>query len=430
MTLKPSELPERFEVRTRGALDAAVRPPGSKSITNRALLIAALASGESVLRGALSSDDTEAMLECLRALGCGVDAAGDAWRVPGRAGRLRAPAAPLSTRNSGTTVRFLTAAASLAAGPVTLDGDARMRERPIADLTDALAALGAPAEARGAGGCPPVRVAGGGLPGGKAEIDGSRSSQVVSAVLLAAPYAERDVDLSLRSDALVSRPYVDLTLEVMRRFGAEADWTPGGGLHVRAGRHYTGRVFEIEPDASAAAYPFCAAAIAGGRVRVNGIPSGSIQADLALLAILERMGCRVSRGPDFAEVCRGDGPLRGVDVDMNALPDAVLALSVVALFATGPTRIRNVANLRIKETDRLAALETELRKLGAEATAGADGLEIVPGPLRGARIETYGDHRMAMSFALAGLRVPGVAILDPGCVAKTWPEYFSMLEHL
>jgi len=425
-----SDRPEQLEMRTRGALDAVVRAPGSKSITNRALPIAALATGESLLHGALSSDDTEAMLDCLGALGCDVAEDSDTWRVPGQAGRLGAPTERLFARNSGTTIRFLTAAASLAGGPVTLDGDARMRERPIADLTDALSALGAPAEARGAGGCPPVYVAGGGLPGGRAEIDGSRSSQVVSAVLLAAPYAERDVELSLRGDTLVSRPYVDLTLEVMRSFGAEAEWTSAGGLHVRAGQHYTGRSFEIEPDASAAAYPFCAAAIAGGRVRVNGIPSDSIQADLALLPILERMGCRVKRGPDFAEVCRGDEPLQGIDVDMNALPDAALALAVVALFATGPTRIRNVANLRLKETDRLAALQAELRKLGANATAQADSLEIDPGPLRGARIETYADHRMAMAFALAGLRVPGVTIVDPGCAAKTWPGYFSILEQL
>lgn len=421
---------EQFQVRTRGALDAAVRPPGSKSITNRALTAAALATGESLLDGALASDDTEAMLECLEGLGCHVTTAGDTWRVPGQAGGLAAPGAPLFTRNSGTTIRFLTAAASLAAGPVTLDGDARMRQRPIVALTDALTALGAPAETHGTAGCPPVRIAGRGLPGGEVEIDGSNSSQVVSAILLAAPYARHDVTLTLRNGALVSRPYVDLTLEVMRAFGADADWTAGGGLRVRAGRPYAGRHFEIEPDASAAAYPFCAAAIAGGRVRVTGLPADSIQADLALLPILERMGCQVSRGPDYTEVRRGNDPLQGADVDMNALPDAALALAVVALFAKGPTRIRNVANLRIKETDRLAALETEIRRLGAHATAGPDSLEIVPGPLRGARIETYNDHRMAMSFALAGLRVPGIAILDPGCVGKTWPDYFSVLERL
>ncbi|MEE2678713.1 MAG: 3-phosphoshikimate 1-carboxyvinyltransferase [Myxococcota bacterium] len=430
MATSPPDRSDWFAVRTRGALDAAVRPPGSKSLTNRALAIAALARGESTLVGALASEDTEAMCGCLEALGCPVVGDGDTWHVPGRDGRFSAPTGPLFAKNSGTTIRFLAAAATLADGPVTLDGDARMRERPIGDLVDALTALGAPAEVRGAAGCPPVHVAGKGLPGGATEIDGTRSSQVVSAVLMAAPYAQRDVTLSLRRHGLVSRPYVDLTLDTMRAFGAEAAWTSDDGLRVRAGRRYAGRTFAIEPDASAAAYPFCAAAIAGGRVRVTGIPAASIQADLALLPILERMGCQVARGADYAEVRRDGRPLQGVDVDMNALPDAALALAVVAIFAEGPTRIRNVANLRLKETDRLAALETELRRLGADATAGPDSLEIVPGPLRGAPIETYDDHRMAMSFALAGLRVPGVTIRDPACVAKTWPDYFSTLEHL
>jgi len=383
-----------------------------------------------VLRGGLVSDDTRVMLACLEALGCPVARDGDVWRVPGGGGQLRAPAEPLYAGNSGTTARFLAAACTLADGPVVIDGNPRMRERPIADLADALGQLGAGVQVLGEHGCPPLRLTGGGLPGGEAEIDASRSSQYVSAVLLAAPLARRDVTLRFRAGILVSRPYVELTLELMQAFGAEAGWTGADGIRVRGGRGYRGRPYRIEPDASAAAYPFCAAAIAGGRVRVEGIPEGSLQADLALLPLLERMGCRVRRGADFAEVQGPAQGLRGLDADMNALPDAVLALSVVALFAEGPTRIRNVANLRIKETDRLAALETELRKLGADARAGADSLEIRPGPLVGAEIDTYDDHRMAMSFALAGLRVPGVVIRDPGCVSKTWPEYFSALEQL
>ncbi len=425
-----TEFPKRLEIRVRGPLAAVVRPPGSKSLTNRALPVAALARGESVLRGGLVSDDTRVMLSCLKALGCPVARQGDAWTVPGQAGHLRAPSEPLYAGNSGTTARFLAAACTLADGPVVIDGNPRMRERPIGDLAEALSQLGAGAEILGEGGCPPLRIAGGGLPGGEAEIDASRSSQYVSAVLLAAPLASRDVTLRFRDGVLVSRPYVELSLELMRAFGAEADWTDAGAIHVRGGRGYQGRDYAIEPDASAAAYPFCAAAIAGGRVRVEGIPDDSLQADLALLGLLERMGCRVHRGPDFAEVHGPEGPLRGLDVDMNALPDAVLALAVVAVFAESPTRIRNVANLRIKETDRLAALETELRKLGAEVNADADSLEIRPGPLAGAEIDTYDDHRMAMAFALAGLRVPGVVIRDPGCVSKTWPEYFSVLEQL
>jgi 3-phosphoshikimate 1-carboxyvinyltransferase len=425
-----SDLPAALRIAPRGALDARVRVPGSKSITNRALVIAALASGESLLRGGLESDDTRVMTDALRALGCTLETDGGAWRVRGSGGRLRAPAQPLDTGNSGTTARFLTAAATLADGPVVIDGNARMRERPIEDLVGALTGLGAACEILGRNGCPPVRVAGGGLPGGTSAIDASRSSQYVSAVLLAAPYAERDVALELAGGVLVSRPYVELTLQMMGAFGAHADWEGGAGLRVAAGNPYRGRDYPIEPDASSAAYPFCAAAIAGGRVRVEGIPSRSLQADFRLLELLEQMGCAVRRDADAVEVAGPASPLRGIDVDMNDLPDAVLALAVVALFAEGITRIRNVANLRIKETDRLAALETELRKLGAGARADADSLTIEPGPLRAAQIATYDDHRMAMAFALAGLRVPGVSILDPGCVSKTWPDYFAMLEQL
>ena len=423
----PSALPDPLPIAPRGPLGATVRVPGSKSLTNRALVAAALAHGGSALRGGLHSDDTAVMLASLRALGCAIECGDALWRVPGCGGRLASPAAPLFAGNSGTTARFLTAAATLAGGPVVIDGSPRMRERPIADLAEALGALGARVQVLGAGGCPPVRVEGGGLPGGRAEIDASRSSQYVSAVLLAAPFARDGVELRFREGRLVSRPYVELTLQLMRAFGAEAGWTEDGGLRVAPGRPYRGRDYAIEPDASAAVYPLCAAAIAGGRVRVPGFPADSLQADLALLPILERMGCRVARRGDALEVEGPAGRLRGVDVDMNALPDAALALAVVALFAEGTTRIRNVANLRIKETDRLAALEQELRKLGANARSGKDFLEIEPGPPRPAEIATYDDHRMAMAFALAGLRIPGVAIRDPGCVSKTWPEYFSML---
>jgi 3-phosphoshikimate 1-carboxyvinyltransferase len=424
------DLPDPLRIEPRGPLDARVRVPGSKSVTNRALLVAALADGESELSGALSSDDTEVMIASLGALGCAIDAGSETWRVTGTGGRLHAPAAPLFTGNSGTTARFLTAAACVADGPVVIDGSARMRERPIDDLTRALEALGARCEILGAKGCPPVRVAGGGLRGGAAEIDARRSSQYVSAVLLAAPYAARDVELRFAENQLVSRPYVDLTLDVMRAFGARAGWESEEALRVEAGAHYRGRRYAIEADASSAAYPFCAAAIAGGRVRVEGIDPNTRQPDVGIVALLEQMGCRTARGSDWIEVHGPVDRLKGIDADLNELPDAVLALAVVALFADGTTRIRNVANLRIKETDRLSALETELRKLGAHARASADSLAIEPAPLRPAVIDTYDDHRMAMAFALAGLRQPGVAIRDPGCVSKTWPGYFAMLARL
>jgi 3-phosphoshikimate 1-carboxyvinyltransferase len=267
-------------------------------------------------------------------------------------------------------------------------------------------------------------------------MDASASSQYVSAALMVAPYAQQDVQIHFLGE-VVSRPYIDLTLRVMRDFGVEASWgaEPGGTgdntLLVASGQRYQSRDYQIEPDASSAVYAFCAAAIAGGRVRVEGFPADSIQADLGILDLLERMGCEVVRGADAIEL---EGPKDGLrslgEVNMNDLPDASLAYAIVALFADGPTTIKDIWNLRIKETDRLNALETELRRLGARADAGEDWLHIQPGPLHGASIDTYDDHRIAMSFALAGLRVPGVVINDPGCVSKTWPNFFEVFEEL
>jgi 3-phosphoshikimate 1-carboxyvinyltransferase len=415
-------------VRTRGPLDARVRVPGSRSIANRALVCAALAGGASRLYGIGESDDTAAMREGLRALGVRVEVAPDAWTVNGCAGRLPGRGAQVDARASGTTARFLTAAATLAAGPTTIDGSARMRQRPIEDLAAALRALGAPVEVLGRGGCPPLQVAGGGLPGGRARVDARRSSQYVSGILLAAPCAARDVELEFVEGAAVSRAFLELTADVMAGFGASLDLGPGGA-RVRAGL-YGARDYAVEPDAQSAIYPLAAAAIAGGCVRVEGLPPDSRQTDLRVLDVFERMGCRVARLREGIELHGPVGALRAVDVDMNEIPDAVLALAVVALFADGPSTIRNIAHLRIKESDRLAALETELRKLGARAEAGADALRIEPRPLRGARIATYDDHRMAMAFALAGLRVPGVLIEGPACVAKTWPDYFDTIDAL
>ncbi len=417
-------------IRPRGQLDAEVGVPGSRSVTNRALLAAALADGESLLVGALESDDTLAMSDCLRGLGSQIDPGPEAWRVLGTNGAWRVPAAPLQVRQSGTTARFVTAAATLAPGPCVVDGAERMRERPIADLVEALGQLGATVEILGHDGCPPLRTHGGGLEGGEAVIDASRSSQYVSAVLLAAPYARRDVHLRFRDGRLVSRPYVELTLDVMQQFGAQVAWEGEDGLLVRAGKPYRPRKFRVEPDASSATYPLAAAAIAGGRVRVGGLTSASHQADVGFAGVLARMGCGVETDDGGIAVTGPRGALRAIDIDMNAMPDAALTLAVVALFADGPSHIRNVANLRIKESDRLAVLASELTKLGGRARIEDDGLVVEPGPLRGAEIDPHDDHRMAMAFALAGLRIPGVAIREPGCVAKTWPNYFAMLECL
>lgn len=429
-------LPEKLEIKPlAGPLDApSIRVPGSKSISNRALLLAALAEGVSELRGTLDSDDTLVMIRALRQLGAEIELAADGgMRIRGVAGKPRVPEAVIDVRASGTAARFLTAVLGLVPGTSRVDGVARMRQRPIQDLVDAMNALGARLATETAGGCPPVVAEPATFAGGEAEVDASRSSQYVSAVLQVAPYAARDVELRLRGGVLVSKPYVEVTLAVMREFGAEAGFVDAGTLRVAtgSGKGYRGRAYTIEPDASTAAYFFAAAAISGGRVKVVDLPGASAQADMRLLGVLERMGATVERGPRAVEV-RGPaaGALRGVDVDMNDMPDAVLALAVTAAFADGETVIRNVANLRIKETDRLQALETELRKLGAGAEAGADWLRIRPAPLRAAEIDTYDDHRMAMAFALAGLRVPGVVIHDPSCVSKSWPQYFDTFQQL
>jgi 3-phosphoshikimate 1-carboxyvinyltransferase len=367
------------------------------------------------------------MRAALDAMGIGLETAenGD-WIVDGQSGRFRAPNFALDCGNSGTTVRFLTAALTLADAPIVVDGNSRMRERPISDLVTSLRALGAELTVEGEADCPPVRVHGGGLPGGAALIDGSRSSQYVSAVLQAAPYAAADVELAFKDGVIVSRPYIDLTLEVMRDFGAAVEWTEDDRLKVVSGQTYQAQDYTIEPDASSAAYPFAAAAIAGGKVVVDGVRADSLQADFKILGLLERMGCRITRNGDAVTLIGSDVQLRSLgEIDMNDFPDAVLAYAIVCCFADGPTTIKNIYNLRIKETDRLDALETELRKLGVGATAGHDWLRIEPAEMHGAEIKTYDDHRIAMSFAMAGLRVPGVVILDPGCVSKTWPGYFE-----
>jgi 3-phosphoshikimate 1-carboxyvinyltransferase len=424
----PESFPESLVIRPKGPVDGTIRVPGSKSITNRAMLCATLADGTSTLTGALQAEDTEVMMECLQRLGGSFVVTGESVTVVGTGGRLRAPEGPLYVGASGTTARFLSAVATLAGGPSFIDGTPRMRRRPIGELVAALRALGADIEALGGAEFPPVRVAGGGLPGGHAVIDARRSSQFVSAVALAAPYANRDVSLDFLDGVLVSRPYVESTAEVMEAFGAHIELT-ATGLQVRRGG-YKPRDFLVEPDASGAAYPLVAAAITGGTVRVPGFRRDSRQADLGILGVLAAMGCRVTWADSGFSL---EGPaegLKGVDVDMGDMPDAVLALAVAAAFASGPTRITNVANLRIKESDRLGALETELRKLGADAEAGSDWLTVRSRALHGAEIETYDDHRMAMAFSLAGLVLPEVVIRDPACAAKTWPGFFEDMGEL
>jgi 3-phosphoshikimate 1-carboxyvinyltransferase len=417
---------DAIEIRPSGPVRGSIRPPGSKSITNRALVCAALAEGKSVLEGALDSDDTRLMIDGLQALGVAVehDAKQQTIRVAGCGGRLPAREADIPVGNSGTTVRFLTAVATLGQGLFRLDGSARMRERPIEDLLDALRQLGADARSQLGSGCPPVVVRAAGLPGGRATVAGDVSSQFLSALLMAAPGAKTPVELAV-ARKLVSKPYVAMTLGVMAAFGVSV--AAGPPWRIAPGRYRACR-YAIEPDASAASYFLAAAAVTGGSVTVEGLSRQGLQGDVAFCDCLEQMGCQVRGDPGGLTVA--GGPLRGIEVDMNAISDTVPTLAVVALLARGPTTIRGVAHIRHKETDRIRALATELRKLGAAVDELEDGLRIIPGTLHGARLETYDDHRMAMSLALAGLVTAGVVISDPECTAKTYPEFFRDLARL
>lgn len=419
---------DSIAISTCGPLSARIRPPGSKSITNRALICAALAEGRSTLTGALDSEDTRVMIEALHKLGVAVEARerGETLQVQGCAGQPPHSQADLFVANSGTTIRFLTAMLAATQGRYRLDGIERMRQRPIGDLLEALSQLGANCRSETNNGCPPVVIESRGLTGGVARIRGDISSQYLSGLLMAAPYAKEEVEIVVDGE-LVSQPYVHMTLGVMRAFGVAAD---GGDLkrfRLPVAR-YQGVHYAIEPDASAASYFWGAAAIAGGSVTVEGLTRDALQGDVAFVDCLERMGCRVDENADGITVT--GGKLRGIEVNMNAISDTVQTLGAVALFAEGPTTITDVGHIRHKETDRIGDLARELRKLGATVDESADGLKITPGPLRAATIDTYNDHRMAMSLALPGLRIPGVVINNPKCTEKTYPRFFEDLQRV
>jgi 3-phosphoshikimate 1-carboxyvinyltransferase len=412
-------------------IDAEVRVPGSKSITNRALLVAGLAKGESTLTGVLFSDDTRYMAEALAGLGLTIetDQAAETARVVGGDGSFPNERAELYVGNSGTTMRFLTAALAVGRGEYRVDGNERMRARPIGPLLHALHQLGSSAWSEENNDCPPVIVNANGLIGGACQMEGGLSSQYFSAVMMAAPYAINDVEVGVIGD-LVSKPYMEITAAVMRDFGvaAELDRVHWQRFRVAAGQRYQGRAYEIEPDASNASYFFAAAAVTGGRIRVPGLGSRSTQGDLTFVRALEQMGATVTMTDDVTEVTGpAEGKLRGIEIDMNAVSDTAQTLAAIAPFATGPTTIRGIAHNRHKETDRIADLATELRRIGQDVVEFEDGLTITPRPVRPAQIATYDDHRMAMSFAVTGLRAAGIEILDPGCTAKTFPDYFDRL---
>lgn len=416
----------------RGRLDADVVVPGSRSITNRALACAALAEGTSTLLGAVDNDDTAAMTRCVAALGAEVGASDGEVRVGGFGGRLRPGRHELHTAISGTTSRFVLALAALGREGITLDAGAPMRARPMGDAIEALGHMGVEVTELDRPGRLPLRVRGP-WRGGSATIRGDVSSQFLSGLLLAAPATEQGVDLVVDGE-LKSVPYVEMTLAVMGAFGADVEVSRDPWRFTVAPTGYRATRYRIEPDASSAAYFLAAPVVAGGRVRVAGLGSASVQGDAGFVEVLAAMGAEVTVDADHLEV-RAEPPCRGVEVDLSDMSDQAPTLAVVAAFATGVTAVSGVGFIRRKESDRIAAVVEGLALLGVDAEELPDGFRVHGmgdrlSELHGGAIATHDDHRLAMSFALGGLVIPGVDIADPGCVTKTYPGYFEDLAAL
>ena len=407
--------------------DAKIRVPGSKSLTNRALIIAALAEGHSRILNPLFSDDSYWLMNALVRLGIDVSADGERGEVyvSGQSGGIDASGVDLFVGNAGTVARFLPPVLALGRGPYTIDGVPRMRERPVADLVDAMRHLGAAVDYAGEPGRFPLAIEGGGFRGGEVRVSASKSSQFVSGLLMASPYA--DAPVTLHPEGRKEWPYVGITVALMRAFGVEVD--EANGRFTVAPALYSSREYEVEPDASGASYFMAAAAVTGGRVRIPGLGSSSPQGDLRFAGVLRDMGCRVEIAPHSIEV-KGPDRLQGIEVDMNAFSDTMITLAAISPFATSPTTIKNVGHTRLQETDRLSAVATELNRLGVKTHTTASTIRIIPDIVRPGVIRTYGDHRMAMAFAITGLVASGIRIGDPGCVTKTFPGYFGALESL
>ncbi|EBA5230706.1 3-phosphoshikimate 1-carboxyvinyltransferase [Salmonella enterica subsp. enterica serovar Java] len=412
-------------------VDGAINLPGSKSVSNRALLLAALACGKTVLTNLLDSDDVRHMLNALSALGINYTLSADRTRcdITGNGGALRAPGAlELFLGNAGTAMRPLAAALCLGENEIVLTGEPRMKERPIGHLVDALRQGGANIDYLEQENYPPLRLRGG-FTGGDVEVDGSVSSQFLTALLMTSPLAPKDTIIHVKGE-LVSKPYIDITLNLMKTFGVEIANHHYQQFVVKGGQQYQspGR-YLVEGDASSASYFLAAGAIKGGTVKVTGIGRNSMQGDIRFADVLEKMGATITWGDDFIACTRGE--LHAVDMDMNHIPDAAMTIATTALFAKGTTTLRNIYNWRVKETDRLFAMATELRKVGAEVEEGHDYIRITPpAKLHHADIGTYNDHRMAMCFSLVALSDTPVTILDPKCTAKTFPDYFEQLARM
>lgn len=413
-------------------IEGEINLPGSKSLSNRALLLAALAEGTTEITNLLDSDDTRHMLNALKQLGIEYILSEDRTRckVVGNAGPIGSEKMQeLFLGNAGTAMRPLCAALCLGEGTYLLTGEPRMKERPIGHLVDALREAGATISYKENEGYPPLEIEANGLRGGEVKIEGSISSQFLTALLLAAPMSKEDMTISIIGE-LVSKPYIDITLHIMKTFGVEVVNKNYKTFHIKGGQTYKAvDSFMVEGDASSASYFLAAAAIKGGTVKVTGIGKKSIQGDIQFVDVLEKMGAIVEWGDDFVSVTRGE--LHGIDMDFNHIPDAAMTIATTALFAKGTTTLRNIYNWRVKETDRLFAMATELSKVGAEVEEGEDYLKIIPPKeLKHAAIDTYDDHRMAMCFSLLALDPVSVTINEPECTAKTFPTYFEELEKI
>ena len=412
-------------------VNSVVTVPGSKSLTQRALIAASLAAGASRLVGPLESEDTEYSSRALAQMGVAMEKGEESWSIEGNGGKISASDTPIYLGNNGTATRFLTSVAALGNGSFVIDGDERMHQRPIEPLMHALRGWGVDIESSRGTGCPPLAINSSGLKGGETVLPEGKSSQYLSSLLLVAPYAKEPATLKVEGEVL-SKPYVGMTLAVMADFGIYVDNAPDFSSFTIPQGCYKAREYKIEGDASNASYFWAAAAVSGGRVTVSNVPVPSLQGDAMLVPLLGRMGCDVQREGDGISVI-AERSLEGIRIDMGDMPDVVPTLAVVAAFAEGKTEITNIAHLRIKECDRLSAVVTELRKMGAEVEEFPDAM-IVHGDggrrLHGAEIETYNDHRMAMCFAVAGLRIPGVKIRGEGCVAKSFPDFWERFSRL
>jgi len=404
-----------------------IQVPGSKSLTHRYLIAAALSNGECTIENGLESEDTRLTRQCLDQMGVDIQVDCVRWTIGGKDGKLDAVAEPIELGNSGTSMRLLSAVAALGQGQYILTGTRRMQERPIRHLLEALTNLGVPARSLNANGCPPVEIKGGNLAGGITTLNCSLSSQFLSGLLLIAPFSKKDVHITV-SDGPVSRPYIDMTIDVMQKFGVDIQRSGYDNFRIKVPRQYQCGNYSVEPDCSNASYFWAAAAICGSSVKVKGISADSVQGDLKILDCLRAMGCRVAQESDGIRVT--GGKLSSIEVDLGDMPDMVPTLAVVAAMAEGTTVIKNVAHLKEKESDRLTAVATELRKTGGSVRISDSGLEITGTDLHGAEIDTYNDHRIAMSFAIAGLKVPGVKIKNESCVEKSFPEFWNVFQKL